>query len=282
MADREQWLKERRTGIGGSDAAAILGVSRYATPYTVWADKLGLLPEKEDTESMRQGRDLEEYVAQRFYEQTGKKVRRENRTLRNPLYPYSLAHIDRRIINERAGLECKTCSPYRTDEFGDGQFPIEYYAQCLHYLAVTGWDTWYLAILIFGQSFTVYEIRREAVQNEIDDVQAAIYAFWENYILTGTPPDGDGLKATTDAINEVNKDSCPTCIDLSYMENRFIEIARLNAEIDERSKLREAHKQDIKIAMGDNEYASYGMWEVTWKPRKDGVRVFTIKTSERG
>ena len=63
---RQAWLAERRKTIGGSDAAGIVGLSRYATPYTVWADKTGRLPEQEDNEAMRQGRDLEEYVAKRW------------------------------------------------------------------------------------------------------------------------------------------------------------------------------------------------------------------------
>ena len=78
---REQWLELRRQGIGGSDAAAIVGLDRYRSPFDVYADKLGLKKEQPDNEAMRQGRDLEEYVASRFCEQTGKKVRRRNARL---------------------------------------------------------------------------------------------------------------------------------------------------------------------------------------------------------
>ena len=62
---REEWLEYRRLGIGGSDAGAIIGMNPYATPYSVWADKTGRLPEKEDNEAMRQGRDFEDYVAKK-------------------------------------------------------------------------------------------------------------------------------------------------------------------------------------------------------------------------
>jgi len=101
--DRNAWLKERRAGIGGSDVPAVLGISPYASPYTVWADKLGLIPEKEFTEAMRQGVDLEAYVSRRFCEETGLIAHKKNKILRNPIYPYSLANIDRRIVRERAG-----------------------------------------------------------------------------------------------------------------------------------------------------------------------------------
>ena len=68
---REEWLKLRRTGIGGSDAGAICGLNPYSSPMTVYRDKTGDYLEDEDNESMRQGRDLEDYVARRFCEETG-------------------------------------------------------------------------------------------------------------------------------------------------------------------------------------------------------------------
>ena len=80
---RQQWLEQRRKTIGGSDAAAIVGLSKYASPFSVWAEKTGRLPEKEDSEAMRQGRDLEDYVARRWMESTGEKVHRVNAILYN-------------------------------------------------------------------------------------------------------------------------------------------------------------------------------------------------------
>ena len=77
---------------------------------------------------------------------TGKRARRKNQIIRNPAYPYSLANIDRRIVGEPAGLEIKTCSPFRLPDFKGDEYPPEFLAQCLHYLAVTGWERWYLAV----------------------------------------------------------------------------------------------------------------------------------------
>lgn len=82
---REDWLEQRRHTIGGSDAAGIIGLSKWSSPVSVWADKTGRLPDKPDTEAMRLGRDLESYVARRWMEATGKKVRRLNAMLYNEL-----------------------------------------------------------------------------------------------------------------------------------------------------------------------------------------------------
>ena len=123
---REGWLLERKNSLGGSDMGAVLGLNKYRSPYAVWAEKTGLLPEQPDNEAMRQGRDLEDYVAQRFEEKSGKAVQRMNYLLRNDAAPYLHANIDRRIIGEKAGVECKTASGLSLRCYSGGDFPESY------------------------------------------------------------------------------------------------------------------------------------------------------------
>lgn len=120
---REEWLDRRRKSIGGSDAAGIVGLSKWASPFSVWADKTGRAPEKEDTEAMRQGRDLEDYVA-RWMEETGKRVYRLPAMLYNPLYPFAHADVDSMVMGESAGLECKTAFSLDLKQFNGVEFPI--------------------------------------------------------------------------------------------------------------------------------------------------------------
>ena len=157
----EEWLMQRRKGIGGSDAGALLGLNPYRGAYDVYADKIGMAPPVEDNEAMRQGRDLEAYVAERFEQETGKRVRRRNAIITNSEYPFALANIDREIVGEHAGLECKTTSVLNLTRYKNGEFPSEYYCQCMHYLMVTGWDKWYLAVLVYGTDFKIFEIERD-------------------------------------------------------------------------------------------------------------------------
>lgn len=110
---RQDWLMLRKTGIGGSDAGAILGLNDYRSAADVFWDKISAVgTEPEDTESMRQGRDFEQYVAQRFEEQTGLRVRKSNYLYRSDTAPFMLADVDRVICGENAGLEIKTCSSF--------------------------------------------------------------------------------------------------------------------------------------------------------------------------
>lgn len=132
-------------GIGGSDAGAICGRNPYASLMSVYYDKTREDTADCDNESMRQGRDLEAYVAQRFKEATGKKVRRSNIMYQSEEYPFMLANVDRLVVGELAGLECKTASAYSADKWKDDNIPVHYQIQCHHYMAVTEAKAWYLA-----------------------------------------------------------------------------------------------------------------------------------------
>lgn len=260
---REEWLANRRKGIGGSDAAAILGLNPYKTPYVVWADKTGRLPEAEDNEAMRQGRDFEEYVAMRFTEKTGKKVRRQNHILQSLLYPFALANIDRDVIGENAGLECKTTSVLNLKRFKNGEYPEEYYCQCVHYMAVTGADIWYLAVLVLNQDFFVYPIKRD--QEEIDALMRSEADFWE-YVKADTPPPVDGFIATGKAINSVFPDAEGECeLTASTTIQNYLALKETRNQLNfEIRKL----EQQIKIELGECEVGHCGRYDVKWKKHK--------------
>lgn len=129
----EAWVEARKGSIGGSDAAAIVGLNSYKSAYALWAEKSGRI-EPEDIsmkEAVRLGHELEPYVAKRFTEITGKKVRRENYILKNTEYPWAHANVDRLVIGEKAGLECKTTSALSLSKFKNGEYPANYYVQCV-------------------------------------------------------------------------------------------------------------------------------------------------------
>lgn len=234
----DEWLCERRKAIGGSEAATIIGLNPWSSPFTVWADKLGKLPPKEDNEAMRIGRDLENYVAQRFTEQTGKKVRRENAILRNPKLPFAHANVDRMIVGEDAGLECKTTSVLNEKRFKNGAFPDNYYVQCVHYMMVTGCKKWYLAVLVLGKEFRVYEIERD--EEEIAALARSEAEFW-GYVEQQTPPPADGTDSTSETITAIYPDSTEETVGLSLYERDLREYMSLSAQI----KALEARKNEV-------------------------------------
>lgn len=262
---QEAWLESRRHGIGGSDAAGIMGLHPYKSAYQVYLDKIGELPEQPDNEQMRQGRDFEEYVAKRFTEDTGKKVRNCNYILQHPKYPFMLANVDRLIVGENAGLECKTTSVLNLRRFKGGVYPEEYYVQCVHYLAVTGADRWYLGVLILNKGYTTYTIEREEALEDMEKLIASEQAFWEHNVLAGVEPVPDGSARTGEAIQGQYPEADDGAdIDLSLYDAEIERYMTLNGEIKAREREQDAIKQRIQLYMKDAAKGHASGYRVSW------------------
>lgn len=263
----EQWLNNRKTGIGGSDAGAIMGVSPYKGAYSVWADKLGKTEPVDDNEALRQGRDLEDYVARRFAEKTGKRIRHEYGMLRSDAWPWMVANIDRRIIGEDAGLECKTSRDITMKRYKNGEYPMEYYCQCLHYLAVTGWDRWYLAVLVYGTDLLVFEINREDVEDDMGALIKAEDSFWHEHVLSERQPLPDGLESTTKALGAVWAASDPDrAIDADTETDALLtDLAALRRQRRALDNQIAAAENRVKAAMGAAEEIRGTSARCLWK-----------------
>ena len=246
---REEWLEHRQKSIGGSDASSIIGLNPWSSPYTVWADKLGKMPPKEDNEAMRQGRDLEFYVAERFCEATGKKVRRENNILINPDYPFAHANVDRMVVGEDAGLECKTTSALNMKNFKNGAFPDTYYVQCVHYMMVTGCKKWYLAVLVLNREFMVFEIERD--EEEIEALARSEAEFWR-LVETKEAPSADGSASTTNTISILYPESNDESVNLFAYDTDLRKYMALTAQIKELEKTRDEAANRVKAFLGES------------------------------
>lgn len=254
-----------KKGIGGSDAGSICGLNPYSTAISVFQDKTQLqTEEKEDNEAMRQGRDLEEYVAKRFTEETGKKVRRANAIFYQEENPFMLANVDRLIVGENAGLECKTASAYSADKWKDGHIPESYEIQCHHYMAVTGADAWYIACIVLGKEFIWHKIERD--EEVIQMLMQIESDFWNNNVLANKMPAPDGSKAAEELLSRYYKDSEPdktiSLVGFDEKLKRRAEIAELQDKLDREKKQIE---QEVKIYMEDAEKAESGHFSVSWK-----------------
>lgn len=257
----EDWLAQRQKSIGGSDASSIIGLNPYSSPYTVWADKLGKIPPKEDNEAMRQGRDLEFYVAERFCEATGKKVRRENFILINPDYPFAHANVDRMVIGEDAGLECKTTSALNMKNFKNGAFPDTYYVQCVHYMMVTGCSKWYLAVLVLNREFMVFEIERD--EEEIEALAKSEAEFWK-LVESKNAPSADGAASTSNTISILYPESNDESVSLLAYEAELQQYMALSAQIKELEKLKDEMANKVKAFLGEAGKGETDNYKVSW------------------
>lgn len=275
-----EWLRLRKAGIGGSDAGAICGVNPYSSAMKVFRDKTSEDVEEQDNEAIRIGHDLEDYVAQRFMEATGLKVRKSNFMYRSKEHPFMIADVDRLVVGEDAGLECKTASAYNADKWADGNIPLHYVMQCYHYMAVTGKRTWYIAAVILGREFTYRKLEWD--DELISRLIGIEEDFWNNHVVPGTIPPPDGSEACDEVIEQyfhtAKKASAIKLVGFDEKLNRREEILGFIAELQAEQKQIE---QEVKLFMGDNQYATSDHYRVSWgnidSIRLDSQRIKTEK-----
>ncbi len=267
---RTEWLEARKQGLGGTDAAAILELSKYRTPLDVFLDKTNRSEPIEDNEAMFWGRTLETVVANVYAQRTGDKVRRMGmRTSKE--HPFMLANIDRQIIGDPKGpgvLECKTSSAYRADEWGEAgttEVPADYYAQVCHYLAVTGYSFARLAVLIGGNDFRVYDIPRD--EDLIKRLIEVERQFWFDHVQKDLPPQPKSREDLNklwpiDTGREViaSADTLSSVFKLRTVKSQLNALNTQKADLED----------DIKHALGD----------ATWLIDDDGNRLASWKTQE--
>ena len=259
---REEWLKYRKKGICGTDAGAITGFNPYVSAFSVYRDKTSDEISEFDNETMRQGRDMEDYVARRFMEETGKQVRRANAIYKNEKHPIMLADFDRLIVGEKAGLECKTVSPYSADKWSDGKIPMHYQMQVQHYLAVSGYECWYIAALIFGRDFIIRKIERD--EELINNLTVIEENWWEKHIVENTIPEPDGSTAYTKLLNEYYHSDRDKTVNLYGMDNTLERRGEIDSLIKKLNTEKEAIDQRMKINLEDASYGETEKYKVSW------------------
>lgn len=288
---RDEWLALRadlsKTRIGGSELGTASGHNKYKSAYALWAERCGLVPTPslDDKESVRLGHDLEEYVARRFAEATGKKVHAENCIYTNDDFPHLFASIDRKVANESSGLECKTTIAYRSEDFKGELFPESYYAQCLQYMAVTGLDRWFLAVLVMGVGFRIFCVTRKpddfaegkpkwlesVTYVDESEIQACekVAANFMARVFSGEWPNGeiDGSESTAETLEAMHGTASGSLADLSETnaEQLLSERAALNAEIALLDAQVSEKENQLRALLGNAEGANLAGWRVTYK-----------------
>ncbi|MFB6349978.1 YqaJ viral recombinase family protein [Moraxella sp. ZJ142] len=202
---RTDWLKARQSGIGGSDIAALMGVSPYKTAYDIYLDKTREIEADEMSEAAYWGTRLEALVADEYALRNNVKVQRVNFLIRSEEYPFACANIDRAVVNPAISgtvrvskdgslstdklLEIKTSSAYLNKNWGDegsDLVPDHYLLQCQWYMGITKVPTCDLAVLIGGNKYQQYTINFD--EDLFAEMIAVAGEFWEN-LQNGISPD---------------------------------------------------------------------------------------------
>ena len=264
---REEWLKYRTQGIGGSDVSIIAGINHFKSIHQLWLEKTGLVvPEESDSEFAHFGTLLEPIVRQEFTARTGIKVRAKHAILQSSNYPFMHANLDG-IIHEDNGdisiFEAKTASAYKQDIWEEG-VPAEYILQIQHYMSVTGAKKTYIAALVGGNHFFYHEVNRD------DEMIAKIIAmeeyFWEHNVIGGVEPIPDGSDATTAYFNEKFAVSNGKSVALpEEVLSICTEYDSISRQIKDLENARNAVSNQLKCYLKEYEVGTVGNRKVIWK-----------------
>ncbi|WP_321891988.1 YqaJ viral recombinase family nuclease [Paraburkholderia tropica] len=274
---RDDWLTVRKTGIGGSDAAAAVGLNPNKSMLELWLEKtnrdtnLEKPDPKDTTHPIYWGTLLEPIVAAAYTQQTSNRVRKVNAVLRHPTVPFMLANIDREIVgnSEVQILECKTAGINGAKLWRDG--PPEYVQlQVQHQLAVTGKQAAHVAVLVCGQQLEVHRIERD---DELIEKLVKLEARFWGYVESDTPPPADGSNSADRALRCLFPRDAGNTVDFSddrTLSATFADLVTVRAEIETREQLESKLKQHIQESMGDASRAIFETGEVSFKRSKDG------------
>lgn len=251
---RDEWLKTRRFGIGGSEASIVMGVSPFATKRDLYYDKIGkrpvqVDPEEENWVAKAVGNRLEELVAMIFAKKTGLNVYPDKRMYQHPLFPFMKADLDFIVESEdgtQAILECKTCNYNSQYKWKDGQVPINYEWQCRHYMAVKNVNVVYVACL-YGNNESEFFIRK--LERDLDKEKELIEAeqnFWMNYVQKKVlPPYDEAPDLVLDSIRKFTGNPDKTFPEI-VLDNSSRDGIKRYVALAERKAILEAEKKEIE------------------------------------
>ena len=253
--------QQRMQYIGGSDIAAVLGQSRWKTPYRLWAEKTGKvkMPDLSNCEAVEMGNRLEQLVAEIFSDRTGKQVRRAPKMYRHQKYPFLVANIDRLIVGGDELLECKTCSAYKLEEW-ENKIPKEYVLQVIWYLGLTGRKRGWIACLIGGQKFDYKPIDFDAELFEMMLEKAL--KFWDmvqNQVPPVILPEDDSTLA------ELYPTHTEDFIEMQDMNDRVAYLQEIKMHIEEMTKEKREIETELKTIIKDKAGVITNKYQISWK-----------------
>ena len=261
----QQWLDMRKKSVGGSEIAAALGLSRWRSPFDVWAEKTGHVTRKDEpTDAMRFGTLLEPVIRKEFARRNGLEVCECPYILAHKDYPFMTCNLDGYVKlpdGSCAVLEIKTANTFASDDWANMGAPIEYVMQVQYYLAITQMRFAYLAVLIGSSDYRQVIIERD------DEVIAVIIEklkeFWE-MVETNTPPPVRGMD--NNLLASLYPNSRPNVIALGKEHEALLtQYEEAKKAMDDAKKLKEDAEAKLKMLMMNNEAATCGEYKLSWK-----------------
>lgn len=274
---REEWLDVRKSGIGSSEVATIVGLNPWETPYQLWRRKKGLDEPKAENAAMRNGHHLEDAVSRMWVDATGREVIKRSAIdwiIRDNDRPYLQVSPDRtywlgesRSPEDKGILEIKTT---RMKVEAD-DLPKYWFCQLQYQLGVAGYTQGSLAWLSAGQGFDFGYQDLTLVPDFYGWLVEEVTKFWQDCIIGGKEPSAVSVKDVLLKYDRHTDGKRVECSEEVY--NAYLQLREVRKEIDSLDARKEALEETIKMAFGDAEALSYGGDTIaTWKAPKPSAK----------
>lgn len=265
----DEWLAEREKGIGASEVAAILGLSPWDTPFSLWLKKTRQAEPEPENFAMRRGHYLEDAVVQWWQDETGEKVIKASAAdiiYVHPDYDFMRATPDRIVRGRKKMLEVKSTAGYMGEEI-----PDYYLAQCIYQMYVTGIHEEELIYIQGDLTFGRFNVQYDAEFAEF--IAQKVKEFWNDCVIGGKEPE---LISVSDFTLKGSDPGTTIEADKEAL-SQLLSLRTLSKELNTKEADAEAYKDSIKLYMGENESITYdGKVLATWKTGARG-RTFRLK-----
>ena len=280
----QDWLAMRKAGIGGSDCAAAVGLSRWKSPFQLWSEKTDRIVPTKAGEAAYWGSVMEPIlraeVAKRMPEA---EVRECPFFLRSKAHPYMLANIDGYVReNSFSCLEIKTANAYAAVQDWQNGLPIEYYCQVMHYMAVTGMNSAYVAVLLGGNTFEIQKIDRD--EDMIQHIIQMEERFWYEYMLKDTPP--EATAKDNEILGQLYPRSEEKAIEMPTTARDILtDYKKACQDLALAKEAKEQAEAKLKMMLADAEVGIIDSYKISWKnvstTRLDSKKVKSLLTEDQ-
>jgi putative phage-type endonuclease len=279
------WHKYRNTGIGGSDVSVLCGINKYKSAVELWMEKTGQIKPKEAGEAAYWGTIMEPLIRNEFSKRTNLKVKLVKAILKHPNHSFMLANVDGVIKDPIYGeciFEAKTASVFKQNDWEDDKIPEEYMLQIQHYMAVTGYNRTFIAVLIGGNQFKFKTIERD--DDLIEMIIKLEEDFWK-HVLDNTPPELDGSQASSELLSRLYPESNNNHKILLPEEAKDLIIQYELGKEKEKvaTEIKDEAVNKLKSLLGDNECGVIEDRQITWKSvssERFDAKKFQLENSE--
>ena len=280
----QDWLQMRKAGIGGSDCAAAVGLSRWKSPFQLWSEKTDRIVPTKGGEALYWGSLMEPILRNEFAKRTNLEVKECPFFLRSKEHKYMLANIKKKIKNEDGSfsvLEIKTANAYAVQDWQDG-LPIEYFAQIMHYMVVTGMSSAYVAVLLGGNEFRIQKYDRD--EEMIQHIVQMEEHFWYEYMLKDTPP--EATAKDNELLGQLYPKSKEKAIEMPAKATDVLaDYEKACKDLTLAKEAKEEAEAKLKMMLADAEVGIIANYKISWKnvstTRLDSKKIKSILTDEQ-